>query len=64
VVRVRVGGLFVYYDPVLGAVYWKTLHIPLLTPNWAGSYILASNTVEFNTPTYLGLYPSFLVLQS
>ena len=26
-----------------------------------GSYILASNIVEFNIPTYLGLYPSFLV---
>jgi len=29
-----------------------------------GSYILASNIVEFNIPTYLGLYPSFLVLWS
>ena len=28
----------------------------------AGSYILAGNTVEFNMPAYLGLYPSFLVL--
>ena len=27
----------------------------------AGSYILASNTVEFDMPAYLGLYPSFLV---
>ena len=26
-----------------------------------GSYILASNIVEFDIPTYLGLYPSFLV---
>ena len=29
-----------------------------------GSYILASNIVEFNIPAYLGLYPSFLVLWS
>jgi len=34
VVRVvGVRGLFICYDPVLGAIYWKTLHIPLLTPN-------------------------------
>src|SRR6266700_3090912 len=29
---------------------------------WSGSYILASNTVEFNMPAYPGLYPSFLIL--
>ena len=27
-----------------------------------GSYILASNIVEFKIPAYLSLYPSFLVL--
>ena len=30
---VRVRDLFIYYNPALGAVYQKTLYIPLPTPN-------------------------------
>ena len=49
--------------PLLCA-YSVVVFYSVIAVNWlrSGSYILASNTVEFNMPAYPGLYPSFLVL--
>ncbi len=45
----------------VAALRLRSAGVLLATPAGAGSYILASNTVEFNVPAYPGLYPSFLV---